>query len=152
MYKWTESSHCRGDKVDVPDVLPDWWLHASTRALRAAQEDAQRLYGEATTPPTTVSASVVTRTDAPTDKSDILHHETIRVRRGHEHILETASGDRVANEHIKLKLSQIGFSSSAMAMTDCPSVLSVGQLVQEDGLRQLWDPTLGYLLPDPRGQ
>eukprot|EP00959_Pyramimonas_sp_CCMP1952_P305606 6394951-Pyramimonas_sp.AAC.1 len=23
MYKWTESSYCRGNKVDVPDVLPD---------------------------------------------------------------------------------------------------------------------------------
>eukprot|EP00959_Pyramimonas_sp_CCMP1952_P101121 2115443-Pyramimonas_sp.AAC.1 len=37
-------------------------------------------------------------------------------------------------------------------MTDCPSVLSVCHLVQEDCFRQLWDPILGYLLQDPRGQ
>eukprot|EP00959_Pyramimonas_sp_CCMP1952_P187231 3915001-Pyramimonas_sp.AAC.1 len=65
MYKWTESSDCRGVRVDGPDVPPDGRLQASARALRAAQEGAQRLCDEVTAPPATASASAATPAPTP---------------------------------------------------------------------------------------
>ena len=78
--------------------------------------------------------------------------ESKRIAIGEEHILETANGERNVNEHIALRLPHVGLASSARAMDDCPSMLSVGKLVEANGFRQLWDPQLGYLLQDPHGQ
>ena len=85
------------------------------------------------------------------DKAELSHEESSDVHVGREHVLETANGDRVVNEHIQLQLDTIGLASSALAVDDCPSVLSVGHLVEDDGFRQVWGPQLGYLLQDPRG-
>ena len=86
------------------------------------------------------------------DKAELTSDETSSILIGDELILETANGDRTVNEHIPIQLTHIGLDTTALAMNDCPSVLSVGQLVQEDGFRQVWDPQLGYLLQDPQGQ
>ena len=77
-------------------------------------------------------------------KAELSLEESHDVHAGREHILDTANDDRIVNEHIQLQLHPIGLSSSALAMDDCPSVLSVGQLVADDGFRQLWDPQLGH--------
>ena len=86
------------------------------------------------------------------DKAELTSGESEQIQAGDDHILETANGDRTVNEHINIQLPPIGFQSSALALDDCPSVLSVGQLVQNDGFRQIWDQQLGYLLQDPQGQ
>merc|ERR1712113_663688 len=75
-----------------------------------------------------------------------------QIQTGDDHILETANGDRTVNQHIGIQLPEIRLQTSGLALDDCPSVLSVGQLVQKDGFRQIWDQELGYLLQDPQGQ
>ena len=67
------------------------------------------------------------------DKAELSHDETSAIIHGQEHILETANGDRTVNEHVPIQLDPLSLTTSALAMDDCPSVLSVGQLVQDDG-------------------
>ena len=79
------------------------------------------------------------------NKTELSPTENDLIETGQDHILETANGDRLVNEHSKIRIPQIGLRSShALALDDCPSLLSVGQLVEVDGFRQVWDPELGY--------
>ena len=181
MRPWKEAPNV-GKAVTVPDPLPPRWLQDSAEELQLCQEHAQLWHDDLlddgyvdrtdTVPRSSLSAA--TPTDVPThtsamlsrswvldsgsahhiqDKNELSLEESDRIRVGQEHILETANGDRTVNEHIDIRLPPIGLrSSDALAMDDCPSLLSVGQLVEVDGFRQLWDPTMGYLLQDPRGQ
>eukprot|EP00959_Pyramimonas_sp_CCMP1952_P315166 6596659-Pyramimonas_sp.AAC.1 len=85
-------------------------------------------------------------------KHELTQTESERISIREEHMLETASGDRTVNEHYDIRLPEVGLHSSALALPDCPSLLSVGKLIEVDGFRQLWGPELGYLLQDPGGQ
>eukprot|EP00959_Pyramimonas_sp_CCMP1952_P333658 6987674-Pyramimonas_sp.AAC.1 len=71
------------------------------------------------------------------DKADAAPRETTDVHQGHKHILDTANGDRIVNERTHPKLPHIGLPCSALPLDDSPSVLSVGQLVQDRGFRQI---------------
>eukprot|EP00959_Pyramimonas_sp_CCMP1952_P184283 3853550-Pyramimonas_sp.AAC.1 len=86
------------------------------------------------------------------DENELTQTESDRISIREEHILEAVNGDRAVNEHYDIQLPEVGLKSSALAMPDCPSLLSVGQLIDVDGFRQLWDPELGYMLQDPGGQ
>eukprot|EP00959_Pyramimonas_sp_CCMP1952_P369084 7731041-Pyramimonas_sp.AAC.1 len=57
-------------------------------------------------------------------KSDLTPDETDCIPPLREHRLAAASGDREVDEHMQLKITDIGLSSSALAMTRCPSVIS----------------------------
>eukprot|EP00959_Pyramimonas_sp_CCMP1952_P255409 5334791-Pyramimonas_sp.AAC.1 len=64
------------------------------------------------------------------DNNELTQTESDRIPVREEHILETATGDRTVNEHYDIQLPEVGLKSSALALPDCPSLLSVGQLIE----------------------
>ena len=81
--------------------------------------------------------------------ADMTAEESDRIRHGRRHALETANGERFVDEHIRATIPSMALNRDTLALRDCPSLISMGRLVVEDGWEIQRDRQNGCVLTPP---